>query len=366
MTDIIPIVLITDKNYIIATATAIQSLIDNKNENTKYEVNVITNKVNKKDIELFKKLASENVTINIIEYKGNDVNKFDKYGNVKYMTGTGLLRFNIIELFPDYDKILYLDDDILINGDLSELFNINLKDTYAGVVRDINMELSTDWRKSHENDNLNVEKYFNSGMMLLNLKKIRENNITSSKLYEIEIKNKKDFINTDQDVFNYIFDENVTWLHPKYNMLYYILTDGKFKIQLINDFYYQNYKSLEEFENDTIIAHLAGQKKPWLYKNGYMREKWLSYFKKTPFAEYEIGDRVRYTCKKEKHGIIRLYKCNDGEGHRTYQVGVEIKIYNGANVPYTLCAIALYIYLIRKLFIFLKKINKKFNSKKAS
>lgn len=367
MLDLVPVVFITDKNYIIATATAIQSLIDKKNEDTKYEVNIITNKVNKKDIELFKKLSSENVTINIIEYNGEDVDKYDKYGNVKYITGTDLLKFNIIDIFPNYDKVLYLDDDILINGDLSELFGTDLKNTYAGVVRGIDAELDISWRKSHENDNLNVEKYFNAGVMLLNLKKMRENNITTSKLYEIEIENKKDFINTDQDVFNYIFKENITWLPPKYNTMSYIIRDGLFKVQLINDLYYQNYKSLEELKNDAIIFHFAGGKKPWLHKNSFMRKEWLSYFEKTPFADYEIGDRVVYTCKKEKHGIIKLYKCNDGEGHRTYQIGVEVKIYNGLNVPYTLCAIALYIYLIRKLFIFLKnKINKKFNSKKAS
>lgn len=101
------------------------------------------------------------------------------------MTGTGLLRFNIIDIFPNYDKVLYLDDDILINGDLSELFETDLKNTYAVVVRSIDAELFIDWRKSHENDNLNVEKYFNSGVMLLNLKKIREKQITTNQLYKI-------------------------------------------------------------------------------------------------------------------------------------------------------------------------------------
>lgn len=75
-----------------------------------------------------------------------------------------------------------------------------------------------------------------------------------------------------------------------------------------------------------------------------MRKEWLSYFKKTPFTNYEIGNKIGFNFGKEKYGIIRLYKCNDGKGHKSYQIVIEVKIYNGLNVPYTLCVIALYIF----------------------
>ncbi|MCK7489743.1 MAG: hypothetical protein MZU79_05535 [Anaerotruncus sp.] len=89
-----------------------------------------------------------------------------------YVTSAAYLKFDLPDLIPNQDKVLYLDGDIIIQKDLSDLFEINIKDYYAGAVKDIGLI---------DND-LNIKNYFNSGVMLLNLKLMRENNASTALL----------------------------------------------------------------------------------------------------------------------------------------------------------------------------------------
>jgi len=91
--------------------------------------------------------------------------------------------------------VLYLDGDILIQKDLSGLCAINIDDAYAGVVNDIVLT---------END-LHIQDYFNSGVMLLNLKLLRENNMPAA-LLNLR-KSSTGFTYMDQDCFNLLFEK---------------------------------------------------------------------------------------------------------------------------------------------------------------
>ena len=161
---IMDIVFITDNNYAFPTKIAIKSLIKNKNETTKYNIHIICVELNDENLKNLATLKTldKNVSIDIIM-------KASIYADVQahaYVSRSALYKFQLANIFNNLDKILYLDSDIIVEKDLSDLFDIDLENLYAAVVSD-------HWSIQFMNTNgrINHKDYFNSGIMLLNLKK---------------------------------------------------------------------------------------------------------------------------------------------------------------------------------------------------
>jgi lipopolysaccharide biosynthesis glycosyltransferase len=275
--NIVPVVFITDKNYLVPTAVAITSLIDNKKEDTFYEINIIIADLNKDSEDKLNSLKNKNVSIKIVKVNGDKYKEFQREEG--YVSSTALFKFEIINLFPEHDKILYLDGDILVKADLAELYDAGLGNHYVGAVRDMAAEVSY---KIHKK--LPVNKYFNSGVMVLNLKKIREDNLVN-RINKVMKKHWHDFVCMDQDVFNFVFKENVLWLKPKYNAMIFNLVLENYTTEEINEFFVTNYTNIEELIKDASIIHLTNSKKPWRNKYSFMNKDWFEYFKKSPFRD---------------------------------------------------------------------------------
>ena len=100
---------------------------------------------------------------------------------------------------------------MIIGGDLTPLYEIDISDCYAGVIKDM-LGMAV---KHHER--LGQSSYFNSGVMLLNLKAMRSRNLTSV-LKEYRLSHVSQFM--DQDAFNAVFCEQVRYLSPDFNLMY--------------------------------------------------------------------------------------------------------------------------------------------------
>ena len=127
---------ITDDNYVMPTIVSIISAIMNKNENSIYKIFIIgvsINNENKKIIEEFiSKNINDKIYLNILHF--NQHYNFDD--SHPYVTSAAIFKFDIANILSDYDKVLYIDCDTIILKDLTELFEINLNDYYAAVVKD--------------------------------------------------------------------------------------------------------------------------------------------------------------------------------------------------------------------------------------
>ena len=240
---------ITDSNYVIATLIAIKSLISNKKFLSEIIIHVFANNLTDYEKNCIKRLKTINCEIKILDIS-------DKIPDIECqhtrVTKTALAKFVIPQLLRNIDKIIYLDTDILILKDIAELFNIQIADEYAAVVKDIYATYN-DYTKK-----LNLKHYFNSGVMLLNLKKMREDNITE-KLIEYRT-NDSDSSFMDQSAFNKIFDGNVKFIDVKYN---YLLTIPDSYSQEEIESFYGRYIKRADFNNDIIVLHIANYKKPW-------------------------------------------------------------------------------------------------------
>jgi len=228
---------------------------------------------------------------------------------IAHFTIEAYYRFFIPNVLPELEKIIYIDGDTVIVGDILELWNENLDGKIAGVIQDrpdSNPEkrlkifgFKYDWQ------------YFNSGVLLLKLKEFEKLYtletlpIIISDLYK-KFKDNNVFWLADQEVLNYLFNSEK---YAKYLNLKYNLKDQGF------NFYYnfcgqssRNLKEWSKSNNFPIVIHYTGHKKPWHLNNDIMNSvHWRLYYKYkalTPFcdpldekriAEYDRRERLTKT-----------------------------------------------------------------------
>jgi len=252
----VAVAFICDSHYIIPTAVAITSLLCNKNPNTYYDIYIIAANLSDNEIKKLYELRESNTDIYIIKAS------LEKYLEIyisRYITSATYLKFDLPDLIPNQDKVLYLDSDVIIQKDLSDLYEINIEDYYAGVVRDIGLI---------END-LNIKNYFNAGVMPLNLKVMRENDLAKA-LLKIG-KSVNNLTSHDQDCFNIYIHNKVKLLPLKYNCFYnyFLRFKDKYTLDYINKCFGTNYSSWDDIKKDSYIIHLVGFDKPWIYFDSF-------------------------------------------------------------------------------------------------
>ena len=252
---------ITDELYAMPTYVSLCSLIRNINYKLglKYHIFIIAQKFKPSTKRCFENIYKKNVNIKIIEIE-DEFEKFAIHKNGFHVSTAAILKFKLPNLLENIDKILYLDSDTIIQNDISELFYIDVENFYAGVVNDVKPLIKYKPSMLTKLNILNHEGYFNSGMMLLNLKKMREDNITE-KLFQYRIEEKNYFM--DQDAFNVVIGGNVKYLDLKYNLL--VTLENEFSLSEIKNYYLLNekYKSFQALAENSVVIHYASKNKPW-------------------------------------------------------------------------------------------------------
>ena len=173
------------------------------------------------------------------------------------------------------DKCLFLDADLIADKDITELYNINIDDFYMGAVADQFPLTENCWAKRL--DLAKNYRYVNTGVILVNLKKWREENI-ENKLCENVIKYANLLQFPDQDTLNITLQDKVKNISHIYNAMPV-----------------QNYlveKEKKEAFNNPVIIHWAGYRKPWIYSDANYSEYFWKYARMTPFYEEIIYRNV--------------------------------------------------------------------------
>ncbi len=217
--DVINVCFSSDNNYARYLALSLATILDSKEDDDNLHFYILDGGLSedsKRKILNLKKIADFDIDfISVDEEKFNDC----PLEQGARLTRAAYYRLLIPDLVPDVDKILYMDCDIQVKSSLKELFSSDIKDYYLAAVEDID--------EVKNSNRLNLKKYFNSGVLLLNLAKFREINFTS-KIFDWIALHKDQIVFHDQDVLNLYFADNVKFLDKKWN-LQGILKSVKFR-----------------------------------------------------------------------------------------------------------------------------------------
>lgn len=277
----IPIVLASDKNCDMQMYITILSAITNKKKDSFYDFYcLIPSRFSKFVDQKFKKLINKynNVKLTFISMK----NTFSHLPmQIEHITSPTFYRLKIAELLPGYDKALYLDIDTIVLKDLTQLFNTDLGNNYIGGVPAASYIIEYEKLKDYY-DNIGLKDmayYVNAGVILWNLKQIRQDNVTEKFL--ALTKNTYKFM--DQDIINLVCYGKIKHLDFKYN----VMTSYKRRFldnpELCNKIYeIYGEANLRNAIKNPVIVHYASDLKPWIDKKVWLGNYWLNYAKKAP------------------------------------------------------------------------------------
>lgn len=292
MNNCINIVVICDKQYLLPTKTLINSIICNKLESDELYISVVGYKIDLKEQDDFVQFSSKSIKVRLLTCSDESINIDIVHGHV---SKAALCKMLLPDLLPDIDKVIYLDSDMLVMDSLSELFFIDLEDKYAAVVRDFIGE-----KYQSRNIVLNTKYYFNSGMMLLNLKKMRENGIANS----LVSARRQDASATymDQDTFNIIMDNHIMVISPCYN---YMLSMNPYSVHEIAEFYGVSNADMMYIQSHPVIIHYTDRLKPWNHIRVMNWKVWYEYVNKEDILSIleEVSRKTESDIKELKKRI---------------------------------------------------------------
>ena len=274
----IPIFYACDDNFVKYTAVSLRSIMDNASKNRKYTVHVLNTNISDDMKQVLNEMQNEQ-----FEVRFDDVTDYlrsisDKLPLRDYYSKTTYFRLFIAEMYPEYDKAIYIDSDTIVTGDIAELYDYELGDNYVGACNEQVM-IQEDVYGTYVEQVLGIERdnYFNAGMLVINCEQFRKNKVLDS---FIELLHTYNFVVTqDEDYLNLICHNKVCFLPQKWNV--------------------EVFGTLACKEEDICMLHYIMVSKPWHYSDCRMKEYFWKYAEKTVVYDSIMEVLSSYT-KEEK------------------------------------------------------------------
>ena len=180
----------------------------------------------------------------------------------------GLVKF-VLGRYVDAPKVLYIDTDTLVRKPLRELYDTDLDGNAIGAVVDPGCLFLDKEKFPLISGN---REYFNSGVMLMDLDKIRDGGFETVMFHRK--RTQPNLLFQDQDVLNAEFFRYVKLLPPKFNALMGAVLKVC-DIKDLNELYGTDYKSGNDLVDDAVIWHWASGDKPWMSSTAPRAAAWL-------------------------------------------------------------------------------------------
>ncbi len=260
----------TDEKYAPYCGIMLTSLFVNSLGGDRINVYCMTDYLSSTSLKKFRQLADKyNATFTAIVVKREYVQGFP----IKLTDHVSLVAYYRLfaQMFlpKEVDKIIYLDCDMIVNGSLTELWNTDVEDKAMAAVYDENYLDDKIYQRLHyPRQNM----YFNSGMLLLNLKYWRENKVMERCLKYIADYPER-LLFHDQDTINTVLNRYIASLPITYNFQ----TGFLYRCAKFDSFLH---KEIEEtIREEPVIIHFTGPSKPWHAFSNHPFVKYFNHFK---------------------------------------------------------------------------------------
>ncbi len=248
-TKVVPVFMAINSAYAPYAAAAMHSLTQKCDKNRYYKVIILHDGLNWANRVRLRSLVTDNVAIQfkkitnslylkaIVKYCSRRKGAGDFFSSAVY-----LYRFFIPRLFPVYEKAVYIDSDTILTGDIGELFDIDLGESVIAAMVDPKVTVIKEFRDYVDNAvGVPHDEYVNSGVMLMDLKKMRKIHYLST-LVDLINQYDADLVAPDQDYLNVILCGQIKHLDGCWNM-----------------------EPSEKLPKNTKLVHFNLFNKPWRY-----------------------------------------------------------------------------------------------------
>lgn len=274
-----------DDNYSPYMAATIASIMENGSPLCKYDLIVLDNGVSEQNKPYIDEMLIRYQNVSIRYYDITELvcglYTVDRFSTSVY--GKLLIPY----IFKIYDKVLFLDCDLIVLSDIKELYDMDIGDTYLAAHKDDYALLNpVIWNEEYKKKYLHlfnyfehrlnltkseIEKYFNTGVLVMNIEKLNKSKELDLALNLIN----EEYLMPDQDILNIAFKGN------KHKEL-------PIEWNINNRFYNENEKHLIKYlpePKDMKIIHYSNNVKPWKSLHVPFSYLFWRYAKKTPYYE---------------------------------------------------------------------------------
>jgi len=287
----IPIFFATNDGYVPYLTVAMTSMLENASKKYFYKMYVLTMGMSEENKKIVSNIGdTEFSSVEYVDLNAEMEALQSKMAIRDYYSKETYCRFFIARLFPQYSKVIYLDADIVVKGDISELYNINLGTNYLGAVHDYSLDAVPPFAQYVENVlGVPAKEYFNAGILLINSYLFRKYDIEKQ---FVDLLNKVTFdIAQDQDYMNVICKNHVRLIDWGWNRS----ADGN-----------------PEFgERKAKIIHYNLNFKPWKLRGVQYENDFWNYAEKSVMFSHMKGALDSYTDAdkaKDEQGLVNLVK----------------------------------------------------------
>lgn len=278
MKQIIPIFFTFDDNYSKLMEIAMKSIIEHASHEYQYNIHVLHTNLSEESVKRI--LAFENDNFKFfftdITEKLKEISK--KLFTRDYYSNTTYFRLFIPNMFPEYNKALYLDSDIVVLDDISKLYNIDIGTNLIGATKDEAVQTIPEFTK-YVDKYLDVyhENYFNAGILIMNLNELRKFDFENKFLNLID--QIKFTVAQDQDYLNVICKNRVTYISGVWD-----------KMPFPSDI----------DENELKLIHYNLTLKPWHYDEIPYEKYFYEYAEKMNLLDYVEQCKKDFDDEKKK------------------------------------------------------------------
>lgn len=305
MNDMINIFFATNQNYIPFCGIAIHSLLSNASKDYFYDIRIMHSGLGQEMLSGLAELAAANSRISFVDVSDVAAGRGYYDGVVSYtshVTKETFYRLLIPEMFPKLPRVLYLDCDLVVLGDIAELYSADLQGKAIGAVYSVEQWCggNTGYLPNQES-----HEWFNAGVMLFDIARYIEKDYPEKcemaleeRVYEVG----------DQELLREICYKDVEYLPFEWNVMWHHLHNGGYGIKSHNEELYK--KAVESPK----IVHYSGNVKPWKIPGTELGDFFFRYARETNFFD---------DIMKSSYGGVRIAE------KKEVMVSVIMPVYNG-------------------------------------
>lgn len=324
----VPVVFSANQDYLPYVSVTICSLIVNSSKDYNYDVVILHSKIEQMAIDAFIEQFANYKNLKIRFFDVTKIIKDIDFKVNSHFSKENYFRLLIQFIMKEYKTVIYLDSDLIVLHDLSELFNIEMGEKLVCAVKDV------DWiaaynsydpnRQKYAKDILNLTspyEYFNSGVLVYNVEQFKKE-ISFHKLTNMFNANNWMFV--DQDILNIICEGKVQFLDMKWNVLTDYREKGYSRMQAAKVIPYKLYDEYLLAYKNPFIIHFAGCKKPWDFPESDKANLFWIYARQNEYYE-QILKRL---CKKVVNTeTLHIHLNSNPEASHTEQMAYhDVKI----------------------------------------
>ncbi len=270
---IIPIFFAADEKYLPYLAVCLTSVKANASRAYDYHIYVLHAGMDEEAQKTLATYDDEQFTVRFVDISADLSVLAEKLCMRHYYTKATYYRIFIAGLFPQYDKALYLDSDVVVRGDISELYETDIDGYMVGAIVDGAVsEIKPLQGFTGLSLGVPHEQYFNAGVLVMNLKKFRE--IGFYEKFATLLGQYAFVVAQDQDYLNVLCKNQVKYIPSEWNAM----PTG-------------NHKAA----TPPKLIHYNLTAKPWHYDNILYQEVFWEYAKQTAYYDDLLAELHGYT-----------------------------------------------------------------------